>query len=257
MTSSGAAVAPQPTGAWVRQGRVVASAAPGTVCVAIRRESGEPDAVLAQLSSAAMDAQAGDEVVVLGEGESAFVMSVLGAARGPSARAVVARSGASASLDEHAGRERLVVRDRDDKVLFEVDAETGRTVISAARGNLALRAPDGDLELEAKGAVRVRSQAFDVSAEKAELALDDVAFAGERLRAKIGDVRNVFGRLETVTQRLFETAKSAFRNVEDLSQLRAGRVRTLVKKGYYVRGGHAAVEAEEDVKLDAKQIRLG
>jgi Protein of unknown function (DUF3540) len=203
----------------------------------------------------------------------------------PETQRLVTKSGASVEIVTNGGKEQIEVRDPNAKILIEIDAETGRIVLSALAGDLALAAPNGNIELSAGGSVRVHSHenvelesgdgaersslvlggavaklkatALQMAARKVDLGFVETSFAGESLRATIDEAKVGFGRLETVAERLFERARSVFRQVEDLHQLKAGRIRTLVKEGYFVRTGHASIEAEEDMKIDGKQIHLG
>jgi hypothetical protein len=181
-------------------------------------------------------------------------------------RSLTTHSGATVQVVDAEDGERIEVRDKTNSVLLSVDPATGRVTISSQRGNLALAAPGGDIELHAQGAVRFRGdkevaidagESLQISSKRAAIALCDASYSGTRLRTKITDVKNVVERLETVTDRLFEKAKAAYRQVEELSQLRAGRVRTLVKGSYFVRGETASLEARDDVRIDGNHIHLG
>lgn len=188
------------------------------------------------------------------------------AATKPAERSLATCDGATVSIVEGEGGEQIQIRDKTNSVLLQVDPATGLVTISSARGNLALAAPGGDIELHARGALRFRGEkdvaidageSLQLSSKRAAIALADATYVGARLRTKIGDVKNVVERLETVTERLFEKAKAAYRQVEDLSQLRAGRVRTLVRGSWLVRGETTSLDARDDVKIDGKHIHLG
>ena len=197
---------------------------------------------------------------------------------------LVSRAGATAALREEAGHERIEVRDSRSRLLFELDPATGRTVVWAPDGDLSFRA-QGDVEFVAAGSVRCRaekevtleagegrarstlslgsrvaalsSEALRLAADSADLAFTRANVTSSELRAKVTDAKIVMSRLETITDRLFEQARSVFRTVEDLSQLKTGRARTLVREGYDLRAGHASIEAEAEVKIDGKAIHLG
>lgn len=201
-----------------------------------------------------------------------------------SERRIVSRSGATASLRELDGEERIEVRDERARLLFELDPKTGRTTVFAPNGDLAFRA-SGDVEIVAGGSVRVRaadglaleagdgsnasalslrarlatltSRALAITAERADLGLGEVELESAVLRGAVGDAKLVLRRLETITERLFEQAKTVFRTVEDLHQLKAGRARSVVRGAYEVRAGHASIDAEAEVKIDGKSIHLG
>lgn len=194
----------------------------------------------------------------------------------PADRRIVSRGGASASIEERDGEERIAVRDASARLVFELDPETGRCVVASA-GDLSISA-GGDVEIVAGGSIRCRSEKqialeagsdgsssrfvlgkalAELTSRALRLAFTEASVSGERFAAKVGEAKLALTRLETVTERLFERAHSVFRTVEDLHQLRARRTRTLVKDGYYVKGGHATLEAEAEMKIDGKTIHLG
>jgi hypothetical protein len=164
-------------------------------------------------------------------------------------RRLVALGGASVAIALRDGGERIEVRDAQQRLVFELDPATGRTVLSVPTGDLAIRAA-GDVDIQAGGTVRCLGD------ERVVLQ------AGSRDRRSsltlgAGLAELVASRVETVADRLFEKARSAFRQVEDLHQLRAGRSRTVVSDGFHVKSGHAVLECDEEMKIDGKTIHLG
>lgn len=225
----------------------------------------------------------GDQVLVSRDKESAYVLGVIQAASDgePSLKRIQAKSGLHAELVQVDGKEQLEVRDAEARLLLRHDSETGRTTLTCENGDLAFAAPEGNIEFAAGGEVRVlgrdgvhltsggssfslleaatklKSRAFELSAQRADLGVRDLAFAGERLRARLADSKLVVDRLETVASHLTERCKEALREVEGLSQLRAGRMRSLIKEALFMRAGHASIEAEEDIKIDGQRVHLG
>ena len=52
-------------------------------------------------------------------------------------------------------------------------------------------------------------------------------------------------------------ARNIYQTVEELSQVRAGRMRTIVAKTFHFKSKKAFVKAEEDYKIKAEKIHLG
>lgn len=170
-------------------------------------------------------------------------------------RSLEAEGGACARISRRDGHELLEVRDADERVLFELDTKTGKARVMMPGGSLSLEAPDGDIELVAKGSVRARGQRIELSGgsdAKASLLL------GDRI-AQLSAKGLVFAaeRIESAAERLVERARNVYRQVEELHQLRAKRTRTLVEEGHVVRAGHASLEATEEVRIDGSRINLG
>lgn len=198
-----------------------------------------------------------------------------------SERRLVARAGASVTLREDDSSSSIEVRDASARLVFELDLNTGRAVLSAP-GDLALAA-GGDVSIEAGGTLRCAAKDVEIAArgeapaklelgggalrlsarylralaDRADLALRDTRMDVARLDASIGEGKVTATRLETAADRIFEQARNVFRTVEDLHQVVAGRTREIVKHGMQIKAGHVAVDADDDVKIDGKSIHLG
>ena len=60
-----------------------------------------------------------------------------------------------------------------------------------------------------------------------------------------------------MAESMIEKARNVYRTVEQLSQLKAGRVRTLVASTFFFRTRKAFIHSEEDYKIKAEKIHLG
>jgi hypothetical protein len=67
----------------------------------------------------------------------------------------------------------------------------------------------------------------------------------------------VVGRFESVCRDVVQKEKNLYSVVEDLVQSRAGRMRTVVKSSYHLKGQNVAVRGTEDVKVKSDKIHLG
>lgn len=128
----------------------------------------------------------------------------------------------STSQGAHAEREQdqLRVVAPDGAVLFEYDAATGRGVMHMPK-HLRLET-EGDLELVAGRKLHLRAQ-------EAEAQFDS----------------------------LIERVGNAYRYVKELHQLKAGRVRSLVRGAIQLKGERMSLLAREDVHVDGQRINLG
>lgn len=202
----------------------------------------------------------------------------------PAPTRIVTKAGVSARIASIEGEERVEIRDAEDRLLVSVDPATGGMVLSAPRGPFAIRA-EGDIVLDAAGAVRVAgrerveirggegahasslsldatlskltSEVIDVTARKARAGLSDVKLAATTLIARVEDARLHYGRVETVAERIVERAKTTLRRVEELSELAAGRIRSVATGAMVLEAGHASLEAKDEVRIDGKHINLG
>jgi len=191
---------------------------------------------------------AGDEALVIGTPDEQLY--IVGVVAPPDARAgagvLAAAGGAYATTNspgEEADAERLRVYSPRNELLFEYDSASGRALVNVPRGGLALRTEEGDIELQSAGAVRIQGQ--------------EVGLTAERLEVRATHTRWIADKVETIAETVMEKVKNAYRSVEHLTQLRTGRMRTLVEESYQFRSKNAYVKAEKDYKIKADQIQLG
>lgn len=174
-----------------------------------------------------------------------------------STRTLEASNGTRVAIVKRGPTERIEVRDSSCRLVFELDTATNKATLTIPEGDLALRAPNGNIDLVAGGRVAIQSKTIAIEAKRAELELDDVVFAGLRLAARVGEMTIAGERLETRVERIFERAKSVFRTAEDLAQLKAGRARTVVQGGYALRSGHTSIESKQETKIDGAEVLIG
>ncbi|MCC7537200.1 MAG: DUF3540 domain-containing protein [Deltaproteobacteria bacterium] len=130
---------------------------------------------------------------------------------------------------------------------FVYDEATGKTVFSAP----------GDLELVApRGTVRLAAREVEVTAARSRWQSDRMEVVARTLSTVAERSTAVIGILDTRATRILEKARVAYREVEDLAQTRAGRIRQIAESTWQVLGKRALVKAEEDVKIQGEKIHL-
>ena len=144
-------------------------------------------------------------------------------------------SGIRAALEDVGGRDFLRVRAPDGRLLLEVD-EDGAIALCVPRGDLELRAAEGRVRIEGAEGVEIRGPAVVV--ETAHL-------------------RRVVGLLETRARRIVERSRDAYRDIEGVSQTRAGQVRVVAKKTFRAVAERLRFRAKKDAKLQGDKIYLG
>ncbi len=159
-------------------------------------------------------------------------------------------SGVSASITRSAvAADVLRVVDASGRLLFEHDAGTLRTIIVAPEGDLELRAPRGKVKIVAGGGLEL--EAPSVHAKVGEARIE-----GRSLSTTFERIKTVAGVLETSAVRILERAKNSYREVEELSQTRAGRLRLVAEKAVSLLGQRAVIKAREDVKIKGDKVYL-
>jgi len=209
-------------------------------------------------------------------------------------RVVQLEDGAVAELDGAEWPHALRIFTREGNLLFEYDARSGKARASAAGGDIEVAAGGGDLVLRAERRVRLEGESIEVSGRKevrlgieasaepsgaelslkrdavelaaarlgvmagsGDLRLGETQLLSERLRGCVGDAILRFGRIETLANTVIQRARDVYAVVKGLSQLKAGRWRTLVKGTWRAKSRDAIVTAERDVMVDGENIHLG
>jgi hypothetical protein len=182
-----------------------------------------------------------------------------------SSPALTTSDGASARVEPTAAGEVLRVRDRGGRLLFEYDAEAGRGTLIVPDGDLRLCAPRGSIELDAAhgiravagGEIALEGPTVRVRAEESDLSLGDVRATAGALHAAVDRAELAFGTVLRSAVRAIEQAENFYQRVTELCDIKAGRLRALVKQGVWVKGDDVTLLADKDVRVDGEHINLG
>lgn len=235
----------------------------------------------------------GDSVLVApGVGGERYVVGVLVALR-EAAPPLVLRDGTSVGVSEGSEGEVLSVRDSAGRLVFEHHAAAHRSVVHAV-GNLELRAEEGGILLSARDAVRVHSERevrihsehavklgttpagdrpassltmdtrgtrlatphLEAQAGTARAEVDEASLSARSLSTTCQTMRQAVDVLEVKAGRILEQAENVYREVKDLAQTRAGRVRLFAETSFHLFGRRTLLKAKEDLKLKADKIHL-
>ena len=247
-------------------------------------------AVSAQLAIAGSYRPRPRDTVLVIEGDGAhYVVGVLSALREVETSAITAEDGSSAALERDEGGPVWRLWDAEGRLVFEHRA--GKSVMHVAE-DLELAA-GGDLVLRAGREVRVESgeaitaralgpielcsevsggaSAMQLDGDRARLTSAHVSVAAERADVKVTDANLVAKTLRTVAYRILERAdrvertadrvveraREAFREIEELDQTKAGRLRLVAETALSLLGRSTTVKAREDVKVQGEKIHLG
>jgi hypothetical protein len=237
----------------------------------------------------------GDELLVSGENfRLCYIIGVLHEAQSESAvQSVTTGQGAVARRQDKNGHETLSIEDEQGHLLFEYDATEKKSKLYAAQGDLSLTALEGNIELvsgknihckslggltlESATAAQIRvasennqtaltlsdramllaSQKLTVSAKSGDFRILDTLYQGDSFKGVLERSKLLVGKLETVAIRIMERAKNVYRQVEELQQTRANRVRTLVEGSYQLNSETTTIKSTQNVNIDGERIHLG
>lgn len=139
----------------------------------------------------------------------------------------------------------------------EQDKLSGKTILSVPEGDLDLRSEQGSICLQAAKNIELNSPQFSLETAKGTFNIADASYQGLRLGASIAQTKLFLGKLNTTVGRLIEKAKNVYRQIDNLNQLKAGRMRTLIKGSYHLKSESINQKADKDVRIDGDKINLG
>ena len=237
--------------------------------------------------------QVGDELLVSGENfRCCYVIGVLHCEE-PAEQTLKATRGALARHQQKDGHETLSIEDEQGHLLFEYDVTAKKSKLYSAQGNLSLIATEGDIELvsgknirckslggimmESATAAQLRvageddqsavsltdkglllsSNNIGLKAKSAKLEIEHSQLEGKTFKGVLDRSKLLVGKIETVAIRIMERAKNVYRQVEELQQTRANRVRTLVEGSYQLDSETTYIKSKKNVNIDGERIHLG
>tara|TARA_R110000850_G_scaffold165954_3_gene291074 strand:- start:38 stop:937 length:900 start_codon:yes stop_codon:yes gene_type:complete len=103
----------------------------------------------------------------------------------------------------------------------------------------------------------INSAKVRVTAQLGEFQLKETRVVGTKFRGTIEDSQLIVDRLSTVANTVTEKAKNVYRSVEQLTQLKTGRMRTLVASTFHLKAKKTMLKSQEDFKVNADKIHLG
>jgi hypothetical protein len=203
-------------------------------------------------------------------------------------------AGAWGKLSSENGKTQLQVFSPRNELIFEYVPEEEKTRVLVESGDLEISTTNGDICLNAGGdikldgnavelrgqrhvalqvcdalnyarswltmgesKIRVHSSALDLRTRTAEMSVDRATYEGKQFSARVTRVKLALERIETVVTTLVQKARNVYHNVEQLSQLKAGRMRTLVQGSCYHKSEKAKFKANDSFSIDGDRINLG
>lgn len=249
-------------------------------------ESARLGAVSARLAVAgSYRPRTGDSVLVAVAEDGVYVIGVLRALREPGPEVLEAADGSSAALEQDEEGSVWRLRDERGRLVFEhrpgrsvvhvqedlelsaggdlalsaggvVRVEAGEQALLTSKGRVALRSDGSELLLDGDRA-RVASTLLETRVERADVHAKDVNVVAGTLRTVAKRVRERADVVERTAGRVVERAREVYREVEGLSQTKAGRLRLVASTAMTLLGQQTLVRAREDVKIKGEKIYLG
>ncbi|MCB2147255.1 MAG: DUF3540 domain-containing protein [Deltaproteobacteria bacterium] len=239
----------------------------------------------------------GDEVLTMTDGSGrAYVVGVLSCNTEKKSRSGQLRlaNGAYARIDRSLADESLKLYSKENELLIDYHCGTGTVKVNVASGNLDFTTTNGSIAfhsakdihmdgdcvaVNARNDIRMGvrdphggsgpvmsmkarkmqlvSPVMELTAQRAQLFLQETQIAGKKLIGRIGNIQSISRKIESVADTVMTKAKNVYRTVSELSQLKAGRQRTLIEKTSHMKAQKTIMKSDQDFKIKAEKIHLG
>jgi len=146
----------------------------------------------------------------------------------------------------------VLERAADEPVRLRVEGDLSVT----AGGRIRFVARDG-VDIATERDVKVVGRELGVTMREANFLIDAIGYVGKVARIDTGKIKSVVGLLDQVAERFSLKAKRSYRFIDEVDITRAEEVDVRARGTFNARGKNAVMNAEELVKVDAKQIHLG
>ena len=150
-------------------------------------------------------------------------------------------------------------------ILAVLEREEGQKHTLSFHGEVDIKAQDGRLTIAAQKGMALASAKdislvssdLNVHSAKSEVSIHHLVFSGGFWLGQVEKLKLIATTFDSVVERLSQRIKRSYRTVEDIDQLRAGRLDYLIDKLLSLRGKYTMVTAKEDVKIDGERIHIG
>jgi hypothetical protein len=128
---------------------------------------------------------------------------------------------------------------------------------------LSIKVTKGTLDLAAETVnvagshITMASKELDLQSSRANAFVADVSFIGRTFQAHINTVRIVANTVSNIADRIIQRARQSYRLIEDLDEIKAGRISSIARGVLFMKGKRSSLMAENKVKIDGEKIHLG
>jgi hypothetical protein len=234
----------------------------------------------------------GDKVLIAGENIHAIY--IIGVLTPKSHSKTYSQSGSYTFLAESVDRSTFQIFSKRNELVIEYDAMKEKTKIHCPAGDLEFLAPAGNMVFQSAKSIELSGETislkskkrFDtlvqehpgssvsslsignhqakvscpdlrVTAKRGNFFIDDLVITGKKVLGNLVHATIKANKLETRTQSIINKTNSLYQFVENLTQLKTGRLKTLIEKTYHLKSKSTVLKSEEDFKIKANKINLG
>jgi len=187
-------------------------------------------------------------------------------------------------IDTHSGRYTakkavscLLEPGKGARVLMAGDPEGDCYILSVLEHGIEKKCSvqfDGDVEMVTKNgqfqiaaqkginlttvdSIGMISSELKVHSNQAEISISQLFYLGTSIFAQLSKIKVLATTVESTIQRLTQKLLRSYRTVEDIDQVKAGKIDYRAEKTMSLHGKYSLITAKKDVKIDGKMIHMG
>ncbi|HVO74257.1 MAG TPA: DUF3540 domain-containing protein [Ignavibacteriaceae bacterium] len=235
----------------------------------------------------------GDTVLAAGEEGGVYILGLLESSSSRTEDKLIAANGAYVSLLKKEYIETILVHSKKGELIFEYDPNSGKCVINSQPGDIEFRGgnisflSEGNINLKSRQIIQIESSggimlsvkniidklqssmfldkirmklsssSLNIISKRADLQIESSRYLGNNFFLVMKHAKIIAGKFETIANDIVTRAKNVFKTVDQLTQLKTGRMRTLVKSTLHIKSKNSYQYSEEDFKVNAEKIHLG
>jgi hypothetical protein len=202
--------------------------------------------------------------------------------------------GAKAKLVRESGNEKIQIKSKNGCLLFEYTPDSKNMTVYASEGDLQLCAKgdinftagkkirftaNSQITMQTPGLVNLRSggkkenegsdlmltpnhlllnsENLNIKTTTGHVSVKDMRYLGKRLVGKLGKTSLVVDKVEYVFGQVIERTKNVYRTIENLLEVKAGRIRTIANGTNEIKGKRLRINGDDSVKIQGDKIHLG
>jgi Protein of unknown function (DUF3540) len=211
------------------------------------------------------------------------------------AKVLTLQDGTSAKIEKKLDSEKLQLNSKSGELIFEYDAKSEKSIVKFQSGDLEIVTAKGKIDFISEGdinflskqsvkfqsnqeiklqtansigqnlssislinkKIKMSSSDLNISSQRGQFYIHNTKYIGNEFSGRIKNVKIVMTKLESIANTVLQKAENIYQSVKDLSQLKTGRMRTLVDSTFHLKGKKVFIKAEEDFKVKGEKIHLG
>ncbi|MEE9429804.1 MAG: DUF3540 domain-containing protein [Melioribacteraceae bacterium] len=203
--------------------------------------------------------------------------------------------GTIAKIEKELNVEKLQLKSKTGELIFEYNTQSGQRRVNIASGDLDFVTAKGNINFISEGKInfiskqsvelqsgneirlhttnaigeelsaislkhkkmKLNSSDIDINSKRSKIQIDKTKYFGNQFDGRIKNVKLIVSKIESIANTVIQKAENIYSSVKGLSQLKTGRMRTIVESAYNLKGKKIFIKSEEDFKVKAEKIHLG